>query len=223
MSVFLRAYSVYWYVSSKYGPTKQERDLVNVFWNFKNGRTDVTPSCASTIHQVAADALQCPAFQNSPVVVPIPRSGNSKPSRDPNGDPYPVRTLCGELARNGAASSSEELLTRAHPLPSSSSSSTRSTMGEQIGSLKAEFQWELVDSPIVLVDDSITQGTQFAAAATVLRNAGYEGGICGFFVTQTVPPSLDPSTRQMYLSHQVKWNPAWLNTQPTRDDLDPWK
>lgn len=224
------AYSVFPYLSKNsenngINVSKRELRARECFYAFKNGRgtlpTDSLEfSFESMLEFLVDDAKRCPAFRHQASLLPVPRSGKSADSYEPDSSLYPCLDLSKELQAAGLGCS-EDLLYRSQPrVPSSSGSGNRRPkFGEELAShqLFALPQYDRV----VLIDDSITKGTTMAVAAEVLRRAGYLGEIIGFSVAQTVHPSGKPEHRKAYLEHEIRWNSATEYVK--RTDGASWK
>ena len=133
---------------------------------------------------LAADvAARAPRlFEGDPVLVPVPSSRVTPADTQWDGE-WPSHRLVAALLEHGVGSQAAHVIRRTTPMRSAKMSrrnqEPRPTIAEHLETL--EIRGELPDGPrIVLVDDVLTRGTQFAACVELLRGAGYRGRVRGF-------------------------------------------
>lgn len=172
---------------------------------FKNGRGYPKKSFtfANVVEAIVKHAAGCPALAERSVLVPIPRSGNSRPSFLEDACAWPVEDLAQALA--GTGHKLERLLERRTPVARSSDSKQRIPVEEHVSSLSARAPANLRNARLVLIDDVLTRGTQAMAAMLTLRRAGYQGVIQGYFVFQTIAPDATQEQRGLALQHRITW------------------
>lgn len=219
----LSAYSLYPYTRDDELPEPWQRAL-SFFYAFKNGRSYTFAgrhkSFEEVLEIIANDARDCPAFSRPCVLVPVPRSGSSRESFAKGACEYPCLALATELTRIAGVRMAE-LLTRVRPISRASDTRGRTSVDAHRESLQVTFDAELEFARLVLVDDLITRGTQLIACIMVLRQAGYQGGISAFCVSQTVAPSPRPEQLQPYLEHHVSL--AEGRDLADREDVKQWR
>lgn len=192
---------------------------------FKNGRPYNHNGAHLGFSQIVDDlvkkARNCPAFQQSALIVPIPRSGRSEPSFTRDSVAFPCQALAKALARDLPGQHvAVELFVREKPLPPSSSLSRRISLDEHLASLGLDTQY-LTDRPVVLVDDLITRGTQSMACALKLRSAGFNLRISGYFAGQVVNRSGSIFCQQPFLAHQITYHSG--EEYPKRTERWAWR
>ena len=203
----LRAYSHY-----PYAP-KDDREVykrdVSFLRAFKNGRRygyrDERLDFDGVVRKIAETARLCPAFSEPCFVVPVPRSGSSRESFQPDACEYPCAALAKALAATLSNVRVAELLSRVQPVTRASDTPGRVTIAQHLESLAVEMPAELAQAKLVLVDDIVTKGTQLAACVRALRQAGHKGPIEAFCVSQTVAPNPTGEQQLPFLRHHISW------------------
>jgi hypothetical protein len=217
----LVAYSVYPYL-------KDPQEYVYVrarefFYAFKNGRsyrpTDL--SFEGVVEAIARASRRCPAFSQPAVLVPVPRSGSSRASFDRDACKHPCLALAQRLAEIGKDLAVHELIDRSTPVPRASDTPDRVSVDQHRQSLTITWRPELAGARLVLIDDIVTKGTQLMASMMALRQAGYQGVIEAFCVSQTVAPGPHENQLLPYLAHRIRWREG--NALASRDDLQQWR
>ena len=219
----LRVYSHYPYAS------KDKRDLyrraVAFLWAFKNGRgyrhADKHLSFTEIVMTLVERAKDCPAFRQPCVAVPVPRSGSSRPSFEPDACEYPCWELAQKLATEFPHVQAVDVLGRSHPVARASDTQGRVKIAAHLDSLVVNLPAELVQAKLVLVDDLITKGTQLMACYRALQQAGHKGEVEAFCVSQTVAPNATNEQQLPYLRHLVRWRTEW--ELASRSDDQPWR
>lgn len=223
----IKVYSVLPYVSKNSEdrgivPTRRELYARECFYGFKNGRDS---SLSETLEFTFEELLEyfvdfakkCPAFFDPPSLVPVPRSGKSAKSFGRESSKFACLDFARALEAAGLGHT-EDVITRKHPREPASSRESRPLLETEISAYKVELLPK--SKYVVLIDDSITKGTTMAAAAQTLVQAGYEGEINGFTISQTVHPSGASEHREWFLTHSLYWDEG--NGDVERKDESPW-
>ena len=114
------------------------------------------------------------AFQGHPMLVPVPRSGLTKPNTV-----WPARRVCEELIREGLGEDVLPILVRQVAIPKSAGSADRPTLAVHVKSLAVQKRLT-PPSRLLLVDDVITSGTTMMACAIRLAKAFPGVPVSGF-------------------------------------------
>jgi len=226
----LRGYSSYPYTGKP--ESLLERRARQFFFSFKNGRSYEWRgpprkhlSFEQVLSAVARSALRSPPLQVASglplLLIPVPRSGNSRESFGQGAHEWPNLALAQQLAQLRPHFRVEQLLDRQSSVPCASDSKRRPTVGEHLDSLKVTLPQEFFDSRIVLIDDLITRGTQAIACMVALHEQGHRGPIEGYFVSQTIGPKAGPEDRKKHLIHELTWRPG--ANYPMRVEVGPWQ
>jgi hypothetical protein len=217
----LGAYSVYPYL-------KDPQEYVYVrarefFYAFKNGRSyrPTNMSFEEVVKAIAHASRTCPAFARPAVLVPVPRSGSSRASFDRDACRHPCLALAQRLAQSMKKLEVHELIGRSTPVPRASDTPVRVSVDQHRQSLTIAWRPELAGARLVLIDDIVTKGTQLIASMLALRDAGYQGVIEAYCVSQTVAPGPTENQLLPYLVHRIRWREG--NALASRDDLDQWR
>lgn len=185
----------------------------------KNGRSARLGPNGMTLHElfesIAGDVAECHAFEGSPLLVPVPRSGNSQPSREAGSDEYSCRSLAIFLAERGMGTFAE-LLTR----PTAAYKPESVAMHVDTISARPPNADE-VHQTIVLIDDVVTRGTTSAGCGRVLRQAGYAGELRLFAPAQTAAPQPNALQISNHVESIVRHDEG--QTFAKRTDLRVWK
>lgn len=154
-------------------------------WAFKNGRAMSKAHRGRPFDALVGRIVR--ACNTSPLGkrasetlwVPVPRSGESKKSFDPNSDPYPCRTLAAEFAKWIGGSTHEIFNAQRSFRPE------KHNTGAALESLK--FDGPVPNEPVViLVDDTFVTGASLVACAKRLLTEGYRGKIDAFCVAYDI-------------------------------------
>lgn len=217
----LGAFSVYPYL-------KDPQEYVYVrarefFYAFKNGRsyrpTDL--SFEGVVKAIVHASRTCPVFARPAVLVPVPRSGSSRASFDRDACKHPSLALAQRFAVTLKGLQVHELIGRATPVPRASDTPVRVSVEQHRQSLDIAWRPELASARLVLIDDIVTKGTQLIASMLALRDAGYQGVIEAYCVSQTVAPGPTPNQLLPYLVHRIRWREG--SALASRDDLEQWR
>ena len=171
---------------------------------------DVLSTFIST--NTAARSLTAPYFAPTAILVPIPRSGLLTA-----GGLWPARVLAASLLGGGLGNSVSELVERAKPIRKSASSiaSSRPSVLEKYESLRVRGSLE-APTDVTLLDDVVTTGSEFLAAANRVSEAFPTARIRAFAAARTMSgPPRWPFTRTVdpvagiieYRDDQVLRNP----------------
>jgi hypothetical protein len=132
--------------------------------------------CTYILDRVGADLLSCPSLAPGRVLIPAPRSTRTT---DPPASPdaWPGRKLVIALhqrTRSPGYLAFERTTERPQSSKAVKSGAARATIAEHRDSMRLlSFAAHPPPTPITIVDDVLTQGTQIAACATLLHRAGY--------------------------------------------------
>lgn len=201
----LVAFSSFPYTNS---PISEYEERARQFaFSFKNGRgcPPKHPAFADVVRFIVADIADCPAFAQPCIIVPVPRSGNSRKSFERGAPSWPCIHLAEALVSRDVRRVFS-LLERQTPVERSSDGSKRISVDEHLLSMKAVLRPDFLSSRLVLVDDLLTRGTQMIAALLTLRRAGYSGPIAAYCVHQTIAPAPLTEQRSPYLKHTISWH-----------------
>lgn len=191
------AYTRFVYVPKTSGHTCSAEDerLQGIIYEIKDGRggwANRTSLFAKYVVESCGDLTGCS-------LVPVPQSTPRKHSG-------PL-----ELAKALAATSQQanvvECIQRDKPRQASSAGGSRS-IRSHLDTLKYVDAGALHPS-VVLVDDVMTTGGQFAAAADTLRLAGYHGEIFAVAVARTLGPGVTRDSRNHV------WKVSWSDGDTT--------
>lgn len=122
-------------------------------------------------------------FANRPVLVPAPRS-----SLMVSGGLHPTKLICDQMVAHGLGSESRLLVERITAVKKAAAAATpaeRPTVQQHFDSLRVTA--DLVAPPeIVIVDDVVTRGTMFLAAASRLKEAYPNSNVRAFALVRTM-------------------------------------
>ncbi len=195
------------------------------FYAFKNGwgyqYGDRKLDFAAIVASVVEKARDCPAFAEPSWLVPVPRSGLSERSFAAGAEAYPCRVLAQQLAAAlPGGHRALEVFSRRAPMAPASLAGRRPTLAEHMASLAVHLG-VLEARPIVLIDDLVTQGTQSMACLVLLRQAGFESAVRGFYVGQTVHRGPSILQQQPYLGHRIEVRVG--DDYPRRCESSAWR
>ena len=200
----MAGFSSYPYATSP--ASKYEERAKRFNWAFKNGRgydERKSPTFPDVVRGIVRGVDVCPAFSKPSVLVPIPRSGSSRVSFQPDACAWPVLELAQALVAGGHRV--ELLLDRPVPIRRSSDGVDRVSVEEHATSVRTRIEPGLLAARIVLLDDLLVRGTQAIACMLALRRSGYTGVIESYFVHQSVAPHPTPDQRKPFLRHRLLW------------------
>lgn len=202
--------------------TKLEQRAKPFNWSFKNGRgcPPKAPTFADVLRIIVADVARCPAFAAPRVLVPIPRSGSSRTSFDPDGYTWPCEQLAHAIAEAGGDHAPTLLLERGTRVRRSSDEPERVSVAEHVASLRVRVDPQHRSTPLVLLDDLLVKGTQTIACVLALRAAGYTGSIEAYFVHQAVAPHPTSEQRRRGQVHRIVWTDG--ERLARRSDVKRW-
>lgn len=218
----LTVYSYLPYVKKNVNPAQRYTDRLDFIYAFKNGKPYNSEHSFENVLKVVTRAIEsCPFISGlSPVVLPVPRSGKSQPSTDPNASEFPCRDLAARLCESNWDWEYSESLNRTVAIEPSSVSQERS-VERHLNSMNFELPDRLKERHILLLDDIMASGCQLMACKALLRKAGHIGPVSAFVVGQVISPyghgESDLKDRQI---HKLTWFTG--NRRPRREDLGVW-
>lgn len=117
------------------------------------------------------------------LVVPCPKSAPLLP-----GGLWPAQIICNELVKQGLATRSAPILIRARAVQKSSTAGPgkRPKPLEHIESMAVEKQLPFAPSKVVVVDDVVTRGATFIAAASHLKHCFPDAVVQSFALIRTM-------------------------------------
>ena len=187
-------------------------------WAFKNGRRMAAKYGGRSLDEVIERMIF--RFRSSPLAdaaertcwIPVPRSGASQKSRDPDADPYPCWTLANALAALGGEASAP--LERLYPVKS------KHNVQAGIDSLKYSGPLPVLPE-VVLIDDVCTTGSAAMSCAVVLRQRGYKGRFSAFCAGYAVAAEDASKAHPNRIGWRLTWQPG-MGERPRRELLGQW-
>jgi hypothetical protein len=218
---------VYPYVSTTHAenPSGDYGSWKTLTLRFKNGCPTDNHSFRELTNRIADEFAKCPVMDESPIAVPIPRSGDSEEPHCDDPHPFPSWALAQELESRGLASQAFQVLDREQSHEPHSSGGDRK-IAKEFNTLTGDACAENLDGPVLMIDDNITTGTTAMASYFTLRQLGYDGKIVGAFVSQTPPPDPPSLSKKPCTMHRVHFEKddsrAYHDYEDRWSDEDVW-
>ncbi len=187
---------------------------------FKNGRavheSQGGYSYKTLVRSIASACQESPLAQQAAdaLWVPVPRSGASEPSFDPQGDKYPCNTLAQQLASR-IGGRAIELLD-----PCRTHRPKKHDVAAGIATLRLTRAVPASTSNIYLIDDTFVTGATIVACAHVLREHGYRGEVAAFCVGYDVGSHEATMEHRRKVWREIQW--TYGSTRPQEVARGSW-
>lgn len=179
-----------WLIYATKSEDEQARRIKNLILQVKTDRIDpqtgvpvVQLVVRRAVERLGIEFLS--GFEGDPVLVPVPRSGLTKPRTV-----WPAQRVCEELVRAGLGVDTLPLIRRTTAVDKSAGAASRPPLATHAESLAVQPNLR-PPSRVILVDDVVTSGTTMFACAAKLA-ATYPGVPVNGFALARVLSAGDP-------------------------------